>query len=105
VRALYNSLVGPVQRLEPPISGDPRGLVYYQNNELLAYAEFRPGPRGIWVQPFVHPDVGGNRPTGGGLANLPARRSRPIYTCVRSYQSWLGMPWRAWRPSRGRSRP
>jgi hypothetical protein len=91
VRALYNNLVpGLVQQLEPPLSGDPRGLVYYQNNELLAYVEFRPGPRGIWVQPFVHPDAGdATDQLVEGLANLPARRSRPIYICVRSYQSWL----------------
>ena len=91
VRALYNNLVpGLVQQLEPPPSGDPRELVYYRNNELLAYAELRTGPRGVWVQPFVHPDAGDATDLlMEGLANLPARRSRPIYICVRSYQSWL----------------
>jgi len=91
VKFLYANLVpGLVQQVEPSPQNQMRGLVYYRGNDLLAYVEIKYGPRGIWVQPFVHPDaenvVG---PMFLFLKGLPYRRSRPVYICVRSYQSWL----------------
>lgn len=90
-RSLYCNLVpGLVQQVEPPPVNRLRGLVYREKEEMLAYAEIRYGPQGIWVQPFFHPDIG---KASGRLAhllrNLPYRRSRPVYICIRSYQSWL----------------
>jgi hypothetical protein len=91
VRALYNDLVpGLVQQVEPPPANRPRGLVCFENNDLLAYIEIRYGPRGIWMQPFIHPDA--EKVTArlvDLMLNLPYRRARPVYLCVRSYQSWL----------------
>jgi hypothetical protein len=91
VRALYNDLVpGLVQQVEPPPANRPRGLICDESGELRAYIEIRYGPRGIWIQPFIHPDV--EKVTArlvDLLSNLPYRRSRPIYLCVRSYQAWL----------------
>lgn len=91
IRGLYNILVPPlVQQSEPFTSQHPRGLVYYEQDELLAYVEFKFGHRGIWAQPFVHPDT--EDVLGlmvGLLGKIPNQRSRPIYICVRSYQAWL----------------
>jgi hypothetical protein len=67
-----------------------KGLVYFEEDELLAYAEVRYGQRGIWVHPFIHPtteDVAER--LKDLLHNLPNRHSRTIYLCVRSYQSWI----------------
>ena len=91
VRNLYNNLVpGLVQQIEPFSMQHPRGMVYYQNGELLAYLELRLGHRGIWVQPFIHPDA---EDVPGHLLDfigkISGRRKRPIYICIRSYQSWL----------------
>ncbi len=91
VRALYNDLVpGLVQQVEPPPTNRPRGLVYLEGDDLLAYIEVHYGPQGIWVQPFIHPD---SENVAARLVDLmlklPYRRSRPVYLCVRSYQSWL----------------
>ena len=65
-------------------------MVYYQGQDLLAYVDLKPGPNGIWAQPFIHPDF---EDVPARLAcllqNLPNRRERPVYLCVRSYQSWL----------------
>ncbi len=91
VRSLYCNLVpGLVQQVEPPPVNRPHGLVYREGDDLLGYVELRDGPRGIWAQPFIHPDTE-NVPgkLAGLLTNLPNRRSRPVYLCVRSYQSWL----------------
>lgn len=91
VRLLYNNLVpGLVQQVEPFPEQGPRGLIYQQGDDLLGYIELKYGHRGIWVQPFLHPDVQDVAEKLVDLfENLPNRRSRPIYICVRSYQSWL----------------
>jgi hypothetical protein len=94
VRNLYNNLVpGLVQQIEPFAQSKaalPRGLVCYQNGELLAFVELKYGQRGIWVQPFIHPDIEDVQQTLLDLLNkIPDRRSRPVYICVRSYQAWL----------------
>jgi hypothetical protein len=91
IRSLYYNLVpGLVQQVEPFATKRPRGLVYCQGDSLLAYVELKYGHRGIWAQPFVHPDAEEVLDHFGDLFhNLPYRRSRPVYICVRSYQSWL----------------
>lgn len=91
IRSLYNNLTpGLVQQVESPIPNRTRGMIYEQSGDWLAYVELRYGPKGIWAQPFIHPDLEG---VPGRLShllhNLPDRRSRPVYLCVRSYQSWL----------------
>ncbi len=91
IRSLYNNLVPAlVQQAEPFSTRLPRGLVCYQKGELLAYVELVRGRRGIWAHPFVHPDTE-NVPARfiDLLSKIPIRRTRPVYFCVRSYQSWL----------------
>ncbi|UCE00335.1 MAG: hypothetical protein JSV42_06305 [Chloroflexota bacterium] len=91
VRSLYSTLVPAlVQQVELLPAENLKGLVYYLEEELLAYADIRYGQRGIWVQPYIHPDARGvTDQLGDLLQNLPNRHSRPVYLCVRSYQSWL----------------
>lgn len=91
VRSLYNNLVpGLVQQVEPPPTNRLRGLTYKEKDEVLVYLELKYGPAGIWMQPFVHPNT---TSVANRLAylvqHLPNRRGRPVYICVRSYQSWL----------------
>ncbi|HEY5573340.1 MAG TPA: hypothetical protein VIK64_10045 [Anaerolineales bacterium] len=94
IRSLYNNLVpGLVQQVEQPPTNPANGLVYQEGEDLLAYVEVRYGARGIWVQPFVHPEA---KDIADRLVDLfkyfPNRRSRPIFICIRSYQSWLETP-------------
>jgi hypothetical protein len=64
--------------------------VLYQHGELLAFVELKIGNRGVWAQPFVHPDAPELSESFINLIQkIPYRRSRPLYICVRSYQSWL----------------
>lgn len=91
IRLLYNSLVpGMVQQVEPFVTHHPGGMVYYQDGELRAYVELKYGLRGIWAQPFIHPDAE-DVPQRfiALLQKIPNRRSRPVYVCIRSYQAWL----------------
>lgn len=91
VRSLYCNVVpGFVQQVEPLPPKGIKGVVYYQNGELQAFVELKYGRNGIWVQPFVHPDIQGfDQHLAQLLNDLPGRRTRPLYICIRSYQSWL----------------
>lgn len=91
VRKLYNELVpGLVQQVEPPPWEDLRGYAFYQQGELRAYTQVLSGPCGIWMQPFIHPEMD---QAGARLVQLVAdlrpRKKRPLYLCLRSYQAWL----------------
>ncbi|MBN1148010.1 MAG: hypothetical protein JXA78_12200 [Anaerolineales bacterium] len=91
IRSLYNNLVpGLVQQVEPYALQNLKGMLYHQDGELLAFVEFKYGRRGVWIQPFVHPDAQDVADHLSALMqNIPNRYSRPLYICVRSYQSWL----------------
>jgi hypothetical protein len=91
IRSLYNNLVPAlVQQVEPLSTQRPKGMVYYEHGELIAFVELKYGHRGIWAQPFVHPDAQDMAQHFiDFLKRVPNRRSRPVYMCVRSYQSWL----------------
>ena len=90
-RSLYCNVVpGLVQQVEPLPKQRIKGFVHYQKGDLSAYIELKYGRYGIWVQPYVHPDVQGfDRQLVHFLRNLPHRRNRPLFVCIRSYQSWL----------------
>lgn len=91
VRVLYNNLVpGLVQQVELPPAEPLVGLIYRRGEDILAYIELKYGPQGILVQPLIHPDAEGvTADLAKLLLSLPNRRSRPVYICVRSYQSWI----------------
>jgi hypothetical protein len=92
VDLLCSSLVPSlVQQVEPTPWDALSGRVLIEAGELRAYVDLRTGPRGIWIQPFVHLDA---QDLEKGLIDLigllAPRPKRPIYICVRSYQEWLG---------------
>lgn len=91
VRSLYANLVpGLVQQVEQPPLEQLHGLVLRQKDNLVAYVDIKYGPRGIVLQPFIHPDLEEAVDSFKNLLDsLPHRRSRPIYICIRSYQSWV----------------
>lgn len=91
VEQLYKALVpGQVQQTEVPSSEPMDGYVYSQDGEVVAFAEVKRGPRGVWARPFVHLDA---EPFGEAMAGLIAqlrpRAGRPVYVCLRSNQEWL----------------
>lgn len=84
-----NLVPGQVQQIESE-GGAAETYVLRHQGEILAYAEVQRGPRGIWVEPFVHLDT---QPFDNALRELVARLrprpTRPVYVCLRSYQDWL----------------
>jgi hypothetical protein len=91
VRSLYCNVVpGLVQQVEPLPKKNIKGMVCYKNGDLQAFVELKYGRNGVWAQPFIHPDAQDfDRHLVYLLRELPGRGKRPIYICVRSYQSWL----------------
>ena len=92
LRSLYQALVPPlVQSAEPFVLHSHQGLVYRQNGEIMGFIDGRHGPRGVYLQPVIHPDVVDAKGLLVDLLQaLPALYlGRPVYIAVRSYQSWL----------------
>ena len=90
VRSLYQNLVPPlVQSAEPLTNHQLRGLVYRQNDEIMAYVYWIEGPRGLFLHPIIHPDLTNYGDLLRSLVNSLPRMGRPVYLAVRSYQAWL----------------
>jgi len=91
-QSLYHNIVpGLVQQVESPPTRPGHNLVYSRERELLGYLDIEHGSLGTWIQPYFHPAVEGFQGLlGAYLKEL--RRDRPVYICVRSYQSWMSRP-------------
>jgi hypothetical protein len=94
IQALYLNLVPAlVQQVEPPPTPRGRGLVHWANNELLGYLDVDHGPKGVWVQPYIHPAAERTDDLlAGFLTQYPNQKNKPLYVCVRSYQGGLSAP-------------
>jgi len=92
IRLLYANLVpGLVQQVEQAPNPDHADLVHCNEEDLQGYLEVEKGPRGIWIQPYIHPaveDIQGL--LGEALHCIRAQSSQPLYFSVRSYQGWIG---------------
>ena len=54
------------------------------------YASATQGVYGIVLSPLIHPEATDvSEKLASLIGNLPDRRNRPVYVCVRSYQAWL----------------
>jgi hypothetical protein len=91
IRNLVQTLVPPlVQQVEPLAERSGAGLVHSPAEDILAYLEIERGPLGTWAQAYFHPAAESARALlEAFLAGLPEPQRRPLYMCVRSYQSWM----------------
>jgi hypothetical protein len=91
VRKLYHATVPTlVQQVEISPWERGQGWVLYQEGEMMAYAEVVSGLKGIWVQPFLHPEMKDvDQNLVALLKHLGPKKSRPVYICLRSYQASL----------------
>jgi len=88
VQSLYHQIVPPLLH---PIEPQPKiALGWMSNDGAKCYVSVTHGVYGIVLTPLIHPEA---RDVSVKLAalisNLPDRRNRPVYVCVRSYQAWL----------------
>lgn len=91
VRNLAQTLIPPlVQSAEAFPHSLSEAWVLFQQQEILGFASPVFGPRGIVVQPILHPAVEDTAAALRGLiAAMPFVLGRPVYIVVRAYQSYL----------------
>lgn len=84
-----NLVPGLVLQVESAPSRERRGLLHWAEGELRAYIDLDRGPRGVWGQPYIHPAVEAIDVLLAAFLRRTATPDRPLYVCLRSYQSWM----------------
>ncbi|HMD80711.1 MAG TPA: hypothetical protein VKE92_05340 [Anaerolineales bacterium] len=88
VQSLYNQIVPPLMQ---PMESQPRSANGWMCNEgVKCYVSVSQGVYGMVLSPLIHPETTNvSEKLASIIDNLPDRRNRPVYVCVRSYQAWL----------------
>jgi hypothetical protein len=88
VQSLYYQIV---PALLQPIEPQPKSaLGWFCNEGVKCYVGATQGAYGIVLSPLIHPEeTNVSAKLASLISNLPERRNRPVYVCVRSYQAWL----------------
>jgi hypothetical protein len=88
VQSMYYQIVPPLLQ---PIEPLPKaGLGWLCNAGEKCYVSATQGVYGIVLSPLIHPEATNvGEKLASLISNLPDRRNRPVYLCVRSYQAWL----------------
>jgi hypothetical protein len=88
VQSLYHQIVPPLLQ---PVEPQPTNEIGWMCNEgVKCYVGVTHGVYGIVLTPLIHPEATHvSAKLASLINNLPDRRNRPVYICVRSYQAWL----------------
>jgi len=88
VQSLYYQIVPPLLH---PIEPQPKSAIGWLSNDgAKCYVSVAHGVYGIVLTPLIHPEATDvSAKLAALIGNLPDRRNRPVYICVRSYQAWL----------------
>jgi len=88
VQSLYHQIVPPLLQ---PVEQQPKTPIGWMSNEgPKCHVSALYGVRGIVLTPLIHPEATEvSSKLAALISNLPDRRNRPVYVCVRSYQAWL----------------
>jgi len=88
VQNLYHQIVPPLLH---PVEPQPKAAGGWMCNEgEKCYVSVAHGAHGIVLMPLIHPEATDvSKKLSALISNLPDRRNRPVYICVRSYQAWL----------------
>lgn len=88
VQSLYHQIVPPLLHPFEPQPKSPTGWIC--NEGVKCYVSMVHGVYGIVLTPLIHPEATDvSKKLASLINNLPDRRNRPVYLCVRSYQAWL----------------
>lgn len=90
---IANTVPRLIQQIEQ-VEQSGLGLVWMGEGHMLAYACVQRGPRGHWVQLYLHPQVDEHAHSiiQQVVAYLGPTPRNPLYCCVRRYQEWLNRP-------------
>lgn len=89
--SLLASIVpGLVQPFALPDTDMP-SLIYRVDDRVEAYFAFSEGRNGIYVMPYLHPDIlpDATAVIESALRLIPRAGRLPVYFCVRRYQDWM----------------
>ena len=88
MQSLYHQIVPPLLH---PVEPQPKAAGGWMCNEdEKCYVSVAHGSQGIVLTPLIHPEANDvSEKLSALISNLPDRRIRPVYICVRSYQAWL----------------
>jgi hypothetical protein len=96
IQLLYGNMVPRLVQLVEPVPPLSRGggWLLRENGELTAFGHLRFGSIATWLRLFIHPNAEAQADEIVAAMVQVARRkaARPIYCCVRRYQSWLQRP-------------
>jgi hypothetical protein len=88
IQSLYHQIVPPLLQPIEPAPKRATGFICSEGGP--CYASTSTGMNGVVVFPLIHPDATDVAEKLSALIScLPNRGGRPIYVCVRTYQSWL----------------
>ena len=88
LQSLYHQIVPQLMHPVEPLSKNARGLIC--DGDVKCYVSMASGGQGIVLTPLIHPEATDVEAKLSALLNcVPDRRNRPVYLCVRSYQTWL----------------
>ena len=88
LQSLYHQIVPQLMHPVEPLSKSARGLIC--DGDVKCYVSLASGAQGIVMTPLIHPEAKNVSEKLKSLLNcIPNRRGRPVYLCVRSYQTWL----------------
>lgn len=90
---LYSHIVPPLIQLVEPSPPD-KGVIWVlpeADNELGAFVHVLEGPAATWLQLFIHPNAQAQSReiVASVLKVIRPQADKPVYCCVRRYQSWL----------------
>lgn len=83
-----------IPTLQQPVAitnSEGQGLVYRVNHQVEAYISWSDGKSGVYIVPFIHPDVASQAAAiiESAIARIPSATRLPVYVGMRSYQTWL----------------
>ena len=91
IEGVYRSLVpGLFQPIEQLTRKAKLGLILQdEKGKCLGFADYDEGPKGLWLQPFILPDLNGGQVILDMLACLHVYSMGQVYISARSYQPWM----------------
>ncbi len=91
IAALLGSTIPRILQTVMGPSTDMAGLVYRVDGRIEAYLAYSEGKHGVYLMPYLHPEVLIEAPEiiAAALRQIERCRKLPIYICVRGYQGWM----------------
>ena len=91
IAALLGCTIPRIMQAVMGPSADMEGLVYRKDGQLEAYVAYSEGKHGVYLLPFLHPEVLTEAPdiAAAALQKIERCRKLPVYISVRGYQGWL----------------